>query len=254
MKKYIFKTALLFSFMSSLFLFSCGKTAPNEASATEYAVLKEPTEIIPMVAEIDSTAEKAKTIENLQAAYSGEVTAKAKYMAYAQKAEQEGFSQLAFLYKAVSAAEHIHAVNHQAVLAESDATVPIVTPEFTVKTTKENLESDIKGEAYEATSMYPAFIKSAENAGNQMAVVGLTYAMKTEKKHNFMYIDAQNALQNNSVKTLPSVFYVCSLCGNTYANKVPARCAFCLLKGEKFIKISKAKKATPKRELDECGM
>lgn len=252
MKNYIFIGIIIF-LTSSTFLASCGKSDKNETSKTEQSTLKETSEIIPVLTEIDSTAEKAKTIDNLQAAYKGEVTAKAKYIAYAQKAEQEGFPQIASLYRAVSAAEHIHAGNHQSVLAESKVVVPTIKPEFTVKTTKENLAGDIKGEAYEATSMYPSFIKSAENAGNQIGIVSLTYAMKTEKKHNLMYTTALNALENNSVKTLPSVFYVCSLCGNTYANKAPARCTFCMTKSEKFMKISKVK-ANRDIAMDDCPM
>jgi rubrerythrin len=252
MKNYLFIGIIIFS-ISSSFLTSCGKSDKNETSKTEQSALKETSEIIPVLTEIDSTAEKAKTIDNLQAAYKGEVTAKAKYLAYAQKAEQEGFAQISSLYRAVSAAEHIHAVNHQSVLAESKVVVPIIKPEFTVKTTKENLLADIKGEAYEATSMYLSFIKSAENAGDQIGVVSLTYAMKTEKKHNLMYTIALNALENNSVKTLPSVFFVCSLCGNTYPNKAPARCTFCMTKSEKFMKISKVK-ANRDLAMDDCPM
>lgn len=252
MKNHIFIGIIIFS-ISSSFLASCGKSDRNETSKTEQSTLKETSEILPVLTEIDSTAEKAKTIDNLQAAYKGEVTAKAKYIAYAQKAEQEGFPQISSLYRAVSAAEHIHAGNHQSVLAESKVVVPTIKPEFTVKTTKENLAGDIKGEAYEATSMYPSFIKSAENAGNQIGIVSLTYAMKTEKKHNLMYTTALNALENNSVKTLPSIFYVCSLCGNTYSNKAPARCTFCMTKSEKFMKISKAK-ANRNIAMDDCPM
>lgn len=252
MKNCIIVQIIIFS-ISGLFLASCGKSDKDEATKTDQTAMKENSEITPGLTEIDSTAEKTKTIDNLQAAYKGEVTAKAKYIAYAQKAEQEGFSQIAALYRAVSAAEHIHAGNHQSVLAESKVLVPIIKPEFTVNTTKENLIDDIKGEAYEATSMYPSFIKSAENAGNQIAVVSLTYAMKTEKKHNLLYTTALNALENNSVKTLPSVFYVCSLCGNTYTNKAPTRCTFCMTKSEKFMKISKVK-ANRDIAMDDCPM
>ena len=97
MKNHIFIGIIIFS-ISSSFLASCGKSDRNETSKTEQSKLKETSEIIPVLTEIDSTAEKAKTIDNLQAAYKGEVIAKAKYMAYAQKAEQEGFPQIASLY------------------------------------------------------------------------------------------------------------------------------------------------------------
>jgi rubrerythrin len=252
MKKSIITTIFLFP-MSILFFASCGKSDTDETSKSMQTIKKESSENTQAVAQIDSSAEKAKTIDNLQAAYKGEITANAKYIAYAQKAEQEGYPQIASLYKAISAAELIHAGNHQAVLLESKVIVPPIKPEFTVKTTKENLEGDIKGEAYEVTSMYPDFIKSAENANNQLAILSFTYAMKTEKKHNLMYIETFNALQINSVKTLPSVFYVCTLCGNTYPNEAPSRCSFCMTKSDKFLKISKAK-ANRDIALNDCDM
>ncbi len=251
MKNFLIIPTILFS-MSSLFLTSCGKSTTDDATkTTAQTESKEAIEVEPIT--VDSTAEKAKTIENMQTAYKGEVTASAKYAAYAQKAEKEGYPQIAILYKAISAAEHIHAGNHQAVLTESKVAVPIIKPEFTVKTTKENLEGDIKGEAYEATSMYPAFIKSAENANNQIGIVSLMYAMKTEKKHNVLYGTALNALQNNNIAILSSTFCICPLCGNTYTDKAPARCGFCMTKGEKFIKIGKTK-ANRDVAMTECDM
>ncbi len=52
----------------------------------------------------------------------------------------------------------------------------MIVPEFKVKSTKENLSEDINGEAYEAKTMYPDFLKTAEIAGNQIALLSLTYA------------------------------------------------------------------------------
>lgn len=181
---------------------------------------------------------KAKTIENLQAAFKGETTASAKYAAYSKKAEQEGYHEIALLYKAASTSENIHANNHKAVLQESGISVPVIKPEFTVKSTKENLEDAIKGETYEVTTMYPDFLTIANETGNQIAVMSLTYAYKTEKKHKVMYENALAALQHNTVKSLPSVFYVCSTCGNTYENTAPARCGISMTSSEKFFKIT----------------
>ena len=107
-----------------------------------------------------------KTIENMQAAYKGERTATAKYEAFSKKAETEGYHNIALLYNAVSAAENIHSMNHKAVIEDAGGTVPVITPEYTVKTTKESLSDDINGEAYEAQVMYPDFLKTAEIAEN----------------------------------------------------------------------------------------
>ncbi len=175
-----------------------------------------------------------KTIENMQSAYKGEKTATAKYEAFSKKAEEEGYHNIALLYNAVSAAENIHAINHKAVIEDAGGTVPIITPEFKVKTTKENLSDDINGEVYEAKTMYPDFLKTAETADNQIAFLSLTYAMKTELKHKFFFEQALGDINSNTLNSLPSKYFVCPACGNTYAT-APKHCDFSLTEREKFI-------------------
>lgn len=175
-----------------------------------------------------------KTIENMQSAYKGEKTATAKYEAFSKKAEEEGFHNIALLYNAVSAAENIHATNHKAVIEDAGATVPVITPEFKVKTTKENLSDDIKGEAYEAKTMYPDFLKTAATADNQIAILSLTYAMRTEQKHKVFFEQALGDINSNTLNSLPSKYFVCPACGNTYTN-APKHCDFSLTEREKFI-------------------
>jgi rubrerythrin len=165
-------------------------------------------------------------------------TASAKYAAYSKKAEKEGYQQIALLFKAASTAEKIHASNHKSVLEESGTKVSPVTPEFTVKSTRENLQDAIKGETYEATTMYPEFLKVAEAAGNQMALISLNYAFRTEKKHRVMYENALAALEKNTVKSLPGTYFVCPTCGNTYDTAPAERCGICMTGSEKFIKIN----------------
>ena len=178
---------------------------------------------------------KTKTIANMQTAYKGEMTATAKYKAYAIKAAQEGYPNIAILYTAVSAAEGIHAINHKAVIEDAGATVTIITPEFKVKTTKENLNDDINGEAFEAKTMYPDFLKTAEIADNQTAFLSLTYAMKTELKHKFFFEQALGDINSNTLKSLPLKYFVCPVCGNTYASSAPKHCDFSFTAGENFI-------------------
>ncbi len=176
-----------------------------------------------------------KTIENMQAAYKGEKTATAKYEAFSKKAEEEGFHNIALLYNAVSAAENIHATNHKAVIEDAGGKILTITPEYKVKTTKENLHDDIDGEAYEAKTMYPDFLKTAETAGNQIAFLSLTYAMKTELKHKFFFEQVLGDINSNTLNSLPSKYFVCPACGNTYANTAPKHCDFSLTNREEFI-------------------
>jgi rubrerythrin len=183
----------------------------------------------------------AKTInfQNMQDAFKGETTASAKYAAYSKKAEEEGYHEIAMLFQAASASEKIHASNHKAVLGESGQNVPVIKPEFTVKSTKENLKDAITGEGYEVSTMYPEFMTNANTAGNQLALVSLNYAYKTEQKHKVFYEKALAALEGNTLKTLPTVYFVCPTCGNTYDTAAPKRCGISMTAGEKFIKIDK---------------
>lgn len=227
--------------LGSFFLASCGNSTPD-------ASMKSPVQNNVVNINLKATQEMStnvvnndanrKTIENMQAAFKGETTASAKYAAYSTKAEQEGFHQIALLFKAASVSENIHANNHKAVLDESGIGVPAITPEFIVKTTKENLLDAIAGETYEATTMYPEFLTEANAAGNQLAMMSLNYAYKTEKKHRVFYEAALTALQNNTTTSLSTVFFVCPTCGNTYETKTPGRCGISMTAGEKFIKIT----------------
>ena len=176
--------------------------------------------------------------ENMKAAFEGESTASAKYAAYSKKAEEEGYHEIALMFNAASKSEKVHANNHKAVLREGNQEVPSITPEFTVNSTRENLKDAIAGETYEITTMYPEFITNANKAGNQFSLMSLNYAYKTEQKHKPMYEKALAALESNNVKSLPTVFYVCPTCGNTYDTNAPSRCGISMTSSEKFIKIS----------------
>ncbi|MEO8414377.1 MAG: rubrerythrin family protein [Ginsengibacter sp.] len=236
--------------ISSLFFISCGNggstsemkspVAKTTDSTTQHENNKQNDNqsLALQTSMKESTGTNSKTTENMQAAFKGETTASAKYAAYSKKAEQEGYHEIALLFKAASTSENIHANNHKAVLQESGFTVPSIKPEFTVKTTKENLQDAITGETYEVTTMYPDFLTVANKDGNQIAMISLNYAYKTEKKHKVFYEEALAALQNNTVKSLPKVFYVCPTCGNTYETKAPARCGISMTSGERFLKIT----------------
>jgi rubrerythrin len=179
----------------------------------------------------------AQTVENLKAAITGETTASQKYAAYATKAREEGSLQIALLFDAASKAEAIHASNHRAVVEQMGSTMGSVTPEFEVRSTKENLEDAVKGESYEASTMYPGFIKLANASKSNTAVLSFNYAYRTEQKHRELYSRALAALKENKVSALPGMYFVCTTCGNTYDNEAAARCGICMTPKDRFITI-----------------
>src|SRR5512138_3612591 len=117
----------------------------------------------------------SKTEQDLKEAFAGESQANRKYLAYAKKAEVEGFKQAAKLFRAAAAAETIHAHNHLRELG-------------VVRSTRENLMAAIKG-----------------------ALQSFNYANEVEKVHAALYQKALDSLGRN----VDTDYYVCQVCGYT---------------------------------------
>ena len=165
-----------------------------------------------------------KTDENLKAAFAGESQANRKYLAFAWKAEEEGFTQAAKLFRAAAEAETIHAMNHMKTLGE-------------VKPTLENLNAALSGETYEFMKMYPDFLAAAKQEGNKQAAWSFDVANKVEKIHAGLYQKAIDAMKNK--KDMEKVdYYVCGVCGNTVEGSAPDVCPICGSPKSKFMKIS----------------
>jgi rubrerythrin len=181
-----------------------------------------------------------KTIANLKAAFKGESTASAKYAAYAEQARKEGLVPIAIMFTATSKSEAIHASNHKVVLERLGQKMDAVKPEFTVKTTKENLEDAAKGESYEITTMYPGFIATAKEEGVTDGAKSMRWALDTEKNHLNMYNKAIEALKAGKAGTMTKLYWVCPKCGNTFDVAKPAKeCPLCGTASSKYIRFDK---------------
>jgi rubrerythrin len=165
-----------------------------------------------------------KTVDDLNAAFAGESQANRRYLAFAKKADDDGLTQVAKLFRAAAAAETVHAHNH---LRAMDG----------VKSTAENLQTAIGGEDYEVETMYPDFIRDAENESLKRALTSFRWAWEVEKVHEGLYrkalaaLEAQQALENVD-------YYVCPVCGNTHEGPMVGRCPVCGTPGDRFEKIS----------------
>lgn len=151
-----------------------------------------------------------KSVENLKEAFAGESQANRRYLAFAQKAEQEGYSQIARLFRAAAAAETVHAHNHLKVLKG-------------VKSTADNLQEAVAGETAEFREMYPRMIAAAQAEGNKEAERTFNFANEVEKTHAALF---QKALKNMGEKQMVDI-YVCSICGHTVEGEPPDNCPVC---------------------------
>jgi len=163
----------------------------------------------------------SKTGQNLQNAFAGESQANRKYLAFAQKAEAEGYNQVAKLFRAAAEAETVHAHNHLRALEG-------------IKSTKDNLLAAISGENYEYQKMYPQMISDATDEAAKTALRSFTLANEVEKVHAALYQKALESLGQNTATD----YYVCSVCGNTVEGEAPDECPVCKAKKQAFKKMA----------------
>ena len=164
------------------------------------------------------------TMDNLKEAFVGESQANRTYLAFAKKAEADGLSQVAKLFRAVAEAETIHAHAHLRVMGG-------------IKTTVENLEAAVEGEGAEFQEMYPKFVTEAKQEGMKQAEISFQNALAVEEIHHGLYSKALDAVKGGKDLSATSIF-VCPVCGNTVEGNAPETCPICHAPGSKFFEIS----------------
>lgn len=176
----------------------------------------------------------AMTAESLRSAYGGESMAHMRYLIWADKAEKDGFPNVARLFRAISYAEQVHATNHFTAMAKvAGAHLVAAGGGFGLGTTSQNLAGAIEGETFEVQEMYPAYMAIARAQGEKAAIKSIHYAVEAEKIHAAMYTAAKKAVDaGNDVKLGP--VQICGVCGHTVEGEAPAKCPVCAAKKDKF--------------------
>ncbi len=177
-----------------------------------------------------------KTLDNLQAAYNGESNAHARYLAFAQKADDEGYGKVAALFRAAARAEEIHAQNHAATIRDLGGTPKAVIEPAVVKSTRDNLQAAIAGETYERDKMYPDFLAVAKSEGMKSALQTLNYAKTAEAEHAKLYQAALDKLED--MKGKGETYYVCTVCGMTVKVVDFAKCPSCFNSKDKYVAVA----------------
>lgn len=163
----------------------------------------------------------AETQKNLMDAFAGESQANRKYLAYANKAEKDGFAQVAKLFRAAAHAETIHAHAHLRLAGK-------------IHDTLANLEDAIAGETYEFTKMYPEMIKDAETEGTKAAANYMKWVNAVEEAHANLYKKALAA----KGKMEDVDYYVCNVCGYTHEGPHDGPCPICNAQATAFEKVA----------------
>jgi rubrerythrin len=188
-----------------------------------------------MLAPLAAASQSFSTMSNLEAAFKGESNARARYLAFAAKADTEGYGGAASLFRAAARAEQIHAANHAGVIRQLGGEPALKLQDPLVKSTRENLEAALQGETYERDEMYPAFIRLAKAEANPTALRTFTYALAAEAEHAKLYAEALRDLENMRASR---AFYVCPVCGFTTQSADLKACPTCTTPKEIFEQVS----------------
>jgi rubrerythrin len=160
-----------------------------------------------------------KTLKNLKTGFVAESQAHLRNLAFAMKAEQEDYAQVARLFRAIAEAEAVHAFNPFHLLGA-------------VSGTQENLESAFERENL-ASNVYPQFIREANEENNTSVATTFSYSRDVERGHAKLY---KKALAHMMAEE-ETEYYVCRVCGYVSDNILPDVCPICGAPQEKFRKV-----------------
>jgi rubrerythrin len=120
-----------------------------------------------------------KTEKNLKDAFSGESQANRRYLYFAQKADVEGYNDVAAVFRSTAEGETGHAHGHLEFL-EAVGDPATGKP---IGGTSDNLKAAIAGETHEYTDMYPGMSKAARSEGFDEIADWFETLAKAEKSH-----------------------------------------------------------------------
>jgi rubrerythrin len=163
------------------------------------------------------------TEKNLRDAFAGESQAHMRYLAFANKAEEDGKPNTAKLFRAIAFAEQVHATNHFKTLGDLGETV-------------DNLQEAIQGESFEVEEMYPAYDAVAKLQSEKGAIRSIHFAVEAEKMHAALYTEAKQAVKEGKDIQIKTV-YICPVCGYTVTDEAPDQCPVCGVAKARFAKF-----------------
>jgi rubrerythrin len=131
-----------------------------------------------------------KTHDNLKAAFAGESQANRRYLYFANKADVEGNTEVAALFRATAEGETGHAHGHLDYLAH----VGDPATDLPIGSSENNLKSAVAGETHEYTDMYPGMAKSARSEGFDEIADWFETLAKAERSHANKFQKALDAL------------------------------------------------------------
>ncbi|MBN1635210.1 MAG: rubrerythrin family protein [Deltaproteobacteria bacterium] len=161
-----------------------------------------------------------KIRDAIHQAYAGESKAALRLKVFADKADEEGYSQLAKLFRVIAFSEEIHGKRALKLLKE-------------IKSTEENLSDSFESETRVAQVAYDQFVKQAEEVDDRASSIYFSQSKDVEETHAKLYKEAMDHI----LEERETIYYVCEVCGYVSDGILPEECPVCAAKKDKFVKF-----------------
>jgi len=158
-----------------------------------------------------------ETTDAMRQAYAGEAKAALRLKVYAERAEEEGYPQIAKLFRVIARSEEIHGARALRVLQE-------------IKSTEENLAASFESEERAAQVAYGEFLKRAEAQGDRAAALHFSQSRDVEEMHAKLYKEAMSHMMEERETS----YYVCLVCGYVADGVRPETCPVCGASSDRF--------------------
>ena len=132
----------------------------------------------------------SRTFQNLKDAFAGESMANRRYLYFAQKADVEGYNDVAAVFRSTAEGETGHAHGH----LEFMESVGDPATGLPIGGTSDNLKAAIAGETHEYTDMYPGMARTAREEGHDEIADWFETLAKAERSHANRYQKALDVL------------------------------------------------------------
>jgi rubrerythrin len=162
-----------------------------------------------------------KTDKNLSLAFAGESKASIRNLAFAQKADHDGYTQIARLFRAIGEAESVHARRYLRLMRGK------------IGTTEENIEAAFQNEIRANVDEYPQMIRAATEEGMEGPERAFSQSRDVETGHAELYKKAMTDM----LAERDSVYFVCQVCGYIQEDEAPDKCPICGAVKGKFKKV-----------------
>lgn len=195
------------------------------------------------------------TTQAMQERYADEMRAYQNYAVFSQKAIEEGYPNIAYLFTSLAESEFIHARNFRARLRELGTEPrPVSGLDVKASSTKSNLNAAVTVEAHEIDYKYPDIVKLISPENHQQSIDATTWAWQSEAQHRNLIIKMQKnvvrwwGIVSSKIEERPVTYYVCQVCGSTLVAIPKETCPICASPASEYKQIT-----TPKGYTDKAG-